>query len=231
MKKRIVNEGRHGEWKFPDSIADWDAPSCWERNRLASMEAHLRQGMVLFDVGVEMGWLSAIYGSWCGHENMVLIEPGDSFWISIRKIWEANNLKDPIACWKGFAGAKANGIGALMPLEGTADINEPEPDPMAYKTLGRDAEIPVITIDQLCDALKVEPDAITIDVEGAEFEVLKGATNAISLYRPLVWVSLHEDLMVPFHTSTAQVNAHMRYLGYHPLDLGIDHEHHMLYAP
>lgn len=231
MKPREVNEGRHGTWQFPDNIADWDAPSDWERKRLASMESLLNPGMVLYDIGTEFGWLSAIYGSWCGHENMVLVEPGDSFWVSIRKIWHHNHLKDPIACFKGFAGRESTPFGDIMPLAETAYLDGPEQPAMAYGTLGRDTEIPVITIDDICRLTDRPPGAITIDIEGAEMEALLGAAEVLHEYRPIVWVSIHDDLMEAFGSDGGSLINWFMNRGYFYVDLGTDHEHHALFLP
>lgn len=232
MKPREVNEGRHGTWQFPDNIADWDAPSDWERKRLASMESLLNPGMVLYDIGTEFGWLSAIYGSWCGHENMVLVEPGESFWISIRKIWHYNNLALPITCWKGFAGRATDdlGVGRLMGLQETANLYAPEAPAMAYGTLGRDP-IPVITIDDIWRRTQRPPDAITIDIEGAEMEALLGADEVLHEYRPIVWVSIHDDLMEAFGSDGGSLINWFMNRGYFYVDLGTDHEHHALFLP
>ncbi len=234
MKQAIVNQNPEWEFIFPDSIADWDAITGWERERLASMQAHLKPGMVLYDVGTEHGWLSAVYGSFAGHGNMVLVEPSPEMWVNIRKTWAANGFDDPIASYASFCGATSTHLQAVStwPAYGSNFGREPECEAMAYRTMTQ-SDIPVITIDDICEATQRLPDAITVDVEGFELEVMKGAERTLRQYRPLVWLSVHPDLMerdagVP---DVQELFDFMTSCGYGREYLGTDHEQHHFFAP
>lgn len=197
MKSGIVNHNPEWTFLFPDTIADWDAITGWEEERLLSMQAHLKPGMVLYDVGTEHGWLSAVYGAFTGHGNMVLIEPSPEMWINIRKTWEANGFDDPIASFQMFCGASPSTLSRFAPpwpecSDGFAEADECPA--MAYRYIG-DAEIPTTTIDQIVTSTKRPPDAITVDVEGFEIAVMRGAEMTLLKHRPLVWISVHPDLM------------------------------------
>jgi FkbM family methyltransferase len=235
MKSREINENPAWTYILPDSIADWDAPSHWERERLASMQAHLKPGMVLYDVGTEHGWLSAVYGAFTGHGNMVLIEPSPEMWVNIRKTWDANGFDDPIASFQAFCGER--------PTSRTAPASTPWPDcsvgyveadecpAMAYRYIGDD-EIPVTTIDQIVTFTKRPPDAITVDVEGFEIAVMRGAEMTLLKHRPLVWISVHEDLMERAGWPDVQeLYDFMTGMGYGREFLGRDHEAHNFFAP
>lgn len=230
MKRRMVNE--RPEWTFwvPDSIADWDAPSHWERERLASMQQHLRQGDVLYDIGTEHGWLSAVYGSFCGYENMVLVEPSPEFWPNIRLTWQHNLFPGPIDCYVAFAGAevKGNPVGQVWPDESDGD----EIGAMAYRKIpDHDEIIPTITIDEI--AMRVyPPDAITIDVEGAELLVLQGAAATIAMHEPRLWISVHPDLMErDFGHSDSDLYDLLDGYDYKHKILAVDHETHVMAWP
>ena len=197
MKSREINENPNWTYIVPDTIADWDGPSAWERVRLASMQAHLKPGMVLYDVGTEHGWLSAVYGAFTGHGNMVLIEPSPEMRVNIRKTWDANGFDDPIASFQMFCGASPSTPSRFAPpwpecSDGFAEADECPA--MAYRYIG-DAEIPTTTIDQIAASTKRPPDAITVDVEGFEMAVMRGAEKTLRKHRPLVWISVHPDLM------------------------------------
>ena len=149
MKLREINEQPRWTYWVPDSIADWDAPSHWERERLASMEEHLKPGMVLYDVGTEHGWLSAVYGGFVGYENMVLIEPSPEFWPNIRKIWECNGFPEPLAAFQGFIGDQADPLGPGVEAESIwpACSVGPECGAMAYRYLGTDGRLVYLDAD------------------------------------------------------------------------------------
>lgn len=227
MKQRLLNE----RWYFwvPDNVANWDAITSWERERLASMEEHLKPGMILYDIGAEHGWLSAIYGTFVGHENMVLIEPSPFFWPNIRMVWEMNGFKNPAAMHCSYAGAERNGqpgSGIGWPSESIG----PECDAQAYVSLAfaNLHNISTITIDWM----RPRPDAITIDIEGAELLALRGAEETLRTRRPLVWVSIHEDLMVrDYHTDAEDLYHYMGDLGYANEFIARDHETHVLFTP
>lgn len=226
MKLREINEKPEWTYWVPDSVADWDAPSHWERERLASMQQRLSHGDVLYDVGVEHGWLSAVYGAWCGYENMVLIEPSPEFWPNIKGVWQANGFPGPIACYQAFAGAEVKGepVNDVWP----AASDGVEVGGMAYRYMNQHFDIPTVTIDSIvhehgCDAL-------TIDVEGAELLVLQGAEETLEERNLQVWVSIHWDLMErDFGHTPDQLHAYMDSLGYYGKHIHTDHEAHWLF--
>ena len=231
MKLREINENPEWTYWLPDSIADWDAPSHWERERLASMQAYLRPGMVLYDIGVEHGWLSAVYGAWCGYENMVLVEPSPEFWPNIHKVWTRNLFPGPIGCFQAFAGERTRGkpINDVWP----AASDGPECGGMAYRYMfdkAHAADVPTITIDRIAAATR-PPDAITIDIEGAELVALRGAKKVLKNFRPLVWVSIHDDLMErDFGHLPSELHAFMEDYGYKGQFIHRDHEQHWLFT-
>lgn len=231
MKLREINE--RPEWTFwvPDSIADWDAPSHWERARLASMQELLKPGYTLVDVGTEHGWLTAVYGGFCGHENVILVEPSPEFWPNIRLIWEHNDFPNPFACYQAFAGDENAGeyeVPDMWPDCAEGD----EIGAMAYRYIGQHADIATVTIDKIALNHDVWIDAITIDIEGAELLALRGAAHVLIEHRPLVWVSIHPDLMErDFGHKRSDVLDLMASLDYTAERLEIDHEEHWLFRP
>lgn len=234
MKKRIINERPDWEFWVADNVADWDAPSHWERRRCFSMEEKLKPGMVLLDVGAEHGWLSALYASFVGPENMVLIEPSPEFWPNIRKTWAANGYADPLACWAGFVSNvnknDSTDFAPGWPLY--ADLDAPECGGMAYRYLFGEHDIPAITIDTLALTLGRPVDAITIDIEGAELLAIHGATDVLTYAKPLVWISIHPDLMErDFGQAKQELLDLMDRRRYDGTLLEIDHEEHWLFLP
>lgn len=229
MKLRTINENPEWTYWVADSIAEWDAPSHWERERLASMRSELKQGDILYDIGVEHGWLSAVYGGFCGYENMVLVEPSPEFWPNIKGTWQANGFPGPIAAYQCFAGAevKGNPVNDVWP----ACSDGPEAGGMAYRYIGQHDDIPTITIDEIAFR-HPEPNAITIDIEGAELLALRGAWQVLEVDRPLVWVSVHPDLMERDYGCTDEdLHAFMRASGYSGRHIHTDHEQHWLFIP
>lgn len=228
MKNRLVNDRYNVV--VPDHIADWDAPSEWERQRFLSMEKHLSKGDVLYDIGSEQGWQSAIYAQFVGGENVVLVEPTPEFWPNIRQTWEANNLPTPCATYQGLVGNDANYVSGALGLRGWPDCSEGEiTELMGYRYIYNDNKK---TAQNRIDAFFAmgikKPDAITIDVEGAELEVLSGAEKVLKRHKPKLWISVHPDLMEKdYGSNDSQLRKFLTDLNYEIEDLGWDgHETH-----
>ena len=218
----------------PDNVAAWDAvaeDSPWEYERIHSILNTLAHGDVLYDVGAEAGWMSAIYGQHVGGENMVLIEPSPEFWPNIKGCWDWNHLGTPIATVEGFAAARE--VDAHVHVRSwPKSATGPECGAMAYRHLRHHADIPTVTIDHIGRATNLPAKGITIDVEGAELAVLRGAETTLAVHRPYVWCSIHADLMVKdFGTHPDLLQGYMLGHGYRAKWLRTDHEEHWLFTP
>jgi FkbM family methyltransferase len=69
---------------------------------------------------------------------------------------------------------------------------------------GRGIEVPVVTIDDWAESRGIWPDLIKIDVEGYEFEVLRGATKALAR-TPALSVEIHCDIVGEFGASPDEI--------------------------
>jgi hypothetical protein len=85
---------------------------------------------------------------------------------------------------------------------------------------------------QVCRRVGIVPDALTIDVEGAECNVLRGANQTLFDYEPKVWVSFHPEWMMKHYgTRVSDVQEFMKDHHYTAEFLGFDHEIHVFYRP
>lgn len=209
----------------------------WEKERLASMCENLRRGMVVYDIGAEEGDLPGLWASW-GCE-VALFEPNPRVWPNIRAVWEANDLPKPLGCFVGFAGSRTYEPNPHDRLEGSGWIHGGWPHcaygPLigdhGFLNLSERPDVPVITIDEASQHIKA-PDAITIDVEGAELHVLRGARDILSDFRPLVWVSVHAEFIKEMYGQTrGEVFEFMKRMRYHAATLAVDHEEHVFFYP
>jgi FkbM family methyltransferase len=159
-----------------------------------------QNGEVVYDIGSEEGDFPALFSSWgC---DVVLFEPNDRVWPNIRAVWDANQLRPPLGMFVGFAGPDDDRCAHLA--KGTPDVDgvwsgewpEAAYGPVigdhGFKTMPEYPEIPRFAIDDVARFLK-PPTAITIDVEGAEYEVLLGAQKTLQEFKPKVWVSVHPE--------------------------------------
>lgn len=233
--ERIVN-GKY-RVKMPEFLAAHDCWDNWERERFESMEANLKKGDVLFDVGAETGAISAIYAQFVGAENLVLFEPNPSNWQNIYATWQAENLPNPLAMRCALVSNRNSGnadfdTGAIngWPIVAlTGNIWTPR----SFRYIHEHADkTPQLSLDAFVAMTGIIPKAITIDVEGAEMRVLLGAEASLMAHHPLVWVSIHEDLLRrDYGTEPIEVCDFMEKCGYRGEHLAVDHESHWLYRP
>jgi len=218
---------------LPYPLSDWDVFPYWERERVASMAEHLQPGMTLFDVGTEQGWCNLLYADMVGPENMVLIEPTPSFWPNIRHTWERNFDVPPKGCYDVLVSDKTTTQGPWW-CGWPGYSNGPLIDRNSYRYIhNNDTDpVPEMRLDDIVFRSQTVPDAITIDVEGAEHLVLEGAAHTLVAHRPPVWVSIHPDMMLK-HYGALDTDLHdfMGEIGYHAELLAIDHEEHWLFTP
>lgn len=226
----------NGSWEYrlvlPEPLASWDVYGVWERERVHSMREHLKPGMTLFDVGAEHGWCSLVYASMVGPENMVLIEPEPSFWPNIEATWHKNFSADPRACYWGLVSDKTtDNTDTFAPWPTQTD--GPLIDRNAYQYIHQHTEgLGEMRLDDLVARSGIAPDAITIDVEGAELLVLQGAAETLRQHHPLCWVSVHPDLGErDYGVVPADVHDFMNAAGYMGAFLGRDHEEHWFFQP
>ena len=216
---------------LPRPLADWDVWDYWEKERIHSMAAHLTHDDVLVDVGAEHGWMSLVFASMVGPSNLVLVEPTDRFWPNIRQTWERNfGGVLPRAAWRGLFAADTTATN-LDSTPWPAESVGPLIDKLAYTYIHEHPECPRVRVDAWVARTGIVPTALTIDVEGAEWEVLLGGHEVLDRYHPKLWVSVHPDLMLRDYGSDAE--GFMEYLvkgfGYEATHLATDHEQHFVF--
>lgn len=227
---------------LPEPLASWDVFGAWERARVHSMRDNLNLGDVLFDVGTEQGWLNLVYAKFVGPENMVLIEPTACFWPNIQATWDKNYPDasgEPLRMYEGLLSDKTtetkpddpfwDALGVGWPNSASGDLV----DRNKYQYIhANEDNVPEIRMDDFVSWSGVVPDALTIDVEGAELLVLKGGLETLLKHHPIVWCSIHPDLMErDYHSTPDQVHDLMKSLGYLGEHLWTDHEEHHFFRP
>jgi FkbM family methyltransferase len=190
--------GKYELW-LPDHRAarpEWKLENGgWEVARIEEMlngKHGCRSADVVFDIGTEEGDISALLQKY-GDVKMVLFEPNDRVWPCIKDIWEANDLADPLHFIGAFLSSNHkpgnffqwNAIDKfnIIPDHGFKQLYENYPD------------VPQITLDMFCKETGIYPDIITMDVEGSEFEVIKGAEKTLREIRPVIFMSVHPEFM------------------------------------
>ena len=215
----------NGRWPIilPDHRADFheDRP-WWEAARLADMYDSLKAAHIdrfahlapdhstppprVLDVGSEEGDLTALFATW-GCE-VAFIDPS--------RAWRDQTLDT----------LRANGVNAPISFTGLADnynyIEGKPVDEPRFVTM--DEKVARITLDTFCEWFDFRPDAVTMDVEGAELRVLQGSDMLLT-EDVVWWIAIHEDVD-PHATTPSKIHAFMRERGFDDQFLAYDHEFH-----
>lgn len=219
-------------WKLllPEHRAQRPEWPHWEKERLDALFQAIRPTDTVAYIGVEEGDLAGLVATWC--DRIHLFEPNDRVWPNVRAIWDANNLRPPAGCWSGFAGPATTIPGAAWP-----DLNTWPPSAYGpvigdhgFCQLGERPDLPCVSLDDYFSAQDTAPDVITMDVEGSELRVLRGAEQLLRTKRPLVFVSVHpESMALHYGDYENELHYYMEQLGYKAEWLAHDHETHYLY--
>lgn len=221
MKTQMVKAKLNGSYEIilPKHRADreeYSSKKGWERKRLASIHDALVESRsnhrqeVMYYIGAEMGEMAALCQMWGA--KVVLFEPNPKAWASIKSIWEANELEYPEGIIAAFASdvdqLAKNPIPNMMinvqtgwPFCADEEIVEAH----GFKELDKESETyDQVKIDTIAFESRIYPTAISIDVEGSEGRVLRGAKEVLGAYHPRIWLSLHPEFMIQQYNEWAR---------------------------
>jgi FkbM family methyltransferase len=218
----LVSVGGHKMRLHPDfATQNWETV---EYDSYQSFAALLRPGNVVFDVGAHIGTYTLIALQKVGDNGRVVAYEPHTF---TRKYLEQHldwngGLKRTIVrdlCCGVSEGMtdfycrsdRAEGMNSLVPTDGF------EKKSVMMTTLDKDVE-----------TLAIIPTLIKIDVEGSEWDVLKGALRTISKYHPTIFLSLHPVALSKLGVSPNQVLEWLVEHGYRHKMISQDHEIHVV---
>jgi FkbM family methyltransferase len=187
---------------------------CWEPNEFAFLDRVLRLGMTFLDIGANDGIYTVFAAKRVGSEGVVwAFEPSTRELERLRFNLDLNQLT-----------ARVFPV-ALAECNGEAQFKVAGYEHEAHNTLGDFAYAGVeagaaqtVALRRLDDVVADNPpariDIIKMDVEGAEFRVLQGATATLQKYRPIIMFEVSESSLRNQGTSGAQLVEFVRAQGY-----------------
>lgn len=149
---------------------------------------YLREGMVVFDVGANVGELTLIFSRFVGETGDVhAFEASGATFARLKLICETAEKRNVVPNHLGLS--DENGIIKLnIYADAYSSFNSQAARPL--KNYGLDLEpvgveeTPAMTIDNYCEKNNIKQiDLLKIDVEGAELQVIKGAREMLKSKR------------------------------------------------
>lgn len=180
----------------------------WEPEETALLRSLTPRGGVFLDVGANIGYFTLLASRWVGVEGRVYaMEPVKETFGRLTRNLALN----------GVTNVRAFQLGAAR-IPATAEIALASDAGHAHLVTGSDARgrvetVALTTIDDLVASEGFERlDVIKVDVEGADFEVLRGAGETLSRFRPVVLMEV--ELLARFGASVDDVKRFFHGLGY-----------------
>lgn len=170
-KKWVVGAGEHGYWL-----------GSYELHKRQAFERAIKPGMVVYDIGANVGFYSLLAAHLSGKEGKVYaFEPLHRNVEFIRRHTALNRFAN-IEIFEA-AVAEANGEALFDPGASIAMGHLSDTGSIRVRQVSLDALLAVGDLQP--------PDVIKIDVEGAEYEVVSGAQTMIQNHRPLIFLDTH----------------------------------------
>ena len=199
----------------------------WETVEAPSYRAFLEtvpERGVVYDIGAHIGTYAVLGMKKAGPQGRSLaFEPHEYTRRLLERTIAWNNVEGQIlirGCCCGAVSGMADFFGS--PNEAVGVSGFMEIDGLERKTVA------VTTIDEEVAHSGLIPDVIKIDVEGAEFDVLKGATNTLATRRPCLVLSLHTEALAKQELSKETILKWLDLLGYESKIVDEDHEIHVV---
>lgn len=217
--------------------AEWQIENGgWEVARLDSMAEHIGPGSVVYDIGSEEGEYPALAALWGA--RAVAVEPNPKVWPCLRATWQANHDDDLLGWYVGFCGEQVDEQPPMLDIDATPIDGWPACayGPMfpghGFRHLYQQQDAtPTITLDELVKRIGVAPTHISIDIEGSELVMLRGAKRTLVHHRPVVWVSVHPEFLTYYGQTPEDLDRWMDQFDYERSFLAEDHERHVLWSP
>ena len=170
--KWIVGAGEHGYWL-----------GSYELNKRLAFEREIQTGAVTYDIGANVGYFSLLAARLAGPEGLVYaFEPLPRNTAYLKKHIAINAL-DNIELVEA----------AVSDHSGEAHFDLGASSAMGHLTETGGIAVRMVSLDEMLAAGEMRPpDYMKVDVEGAEYEALKGARQLLTRYKPVLFLDTHQ---------------------------------------
>lgn len=203
----------------------------YEPDTVRELMRHVPAGGTFVDVGAHIGWYSLKAAKVVGpHGHVIAVEPNRETLIWLRDNIRASGAASvvavaPVAC----SDSETTLMFYAAPHGNTGESSLSSTNALQEGAVAASYPVRARRLDDIVtEAGAARVDAIKIDVEGAEFLALKGASETLDRYRPAVAVELVNRQLKAMGSSVEEVMAFMRSHGYPP---GKMYEMNMLFLP
>lgn len=170
----------------------WWLPACggkilrilggsYESDQTQFFQKLLHEGDTLLDIGANVGYYSLVSSKLVGKSGQVIaFEPEPTNFQFLEKHIRMNRCEN----------IKAESV-AISDKNGTAKFKYGSGTGTGSLDDSGELEVKTVRLDDFCTENSIVPNAIKIDVEGAEMSVLSGGQGTLESARPILFLSTH----------------------------------------
>lgn len=159
----------------------------WEPEVTRVLTWAVRPGMTVIDIGAHIGYHTLLFAKCVGPSGRVFsFEPIPENFSLLRKNVELNNLTQ-VRMLNQAVFSRAGEITISVP----DDLPNSGNGSVCLDKGMRQLHVSAVSLDAFCEEFSIRPDILKMDVEGAEYEVLRGAERVITQFLPKLMIELH----------------------------------------
>jgi FkbM family methyltransferase len=160
-----------------------------------------------FDIGADRGIFSLVFCGSGDRHRAVAYEPSPTRFAAATALAALNGYDGRLKLRPAALGAIHGRASGTIFADGTMVPGSDDP-------AGTAADVEMTTVDREVEALGIRPDVMKIDVEGYEYEVLRGAQTLLRERKPVLCLELHLDLLERRGLAPAEIVANLQSHGY-----------------
>ena len=142
----------------------------WNPEEYTAFKSSVRPGAIVLDVGANIGAYTVLFAQWTGASGRVIaFEPSPDSVLGLREHVRLNGVADRVEIVEAAVSSRDGS--AAFDCAGASGANAIVADGTA---IAGAITVRTTTLDAFCDARRLRPSMIKIDVEGAELDVLRG---------------------------------------------------------
>ena len=159
------------------------------RAEMAGIAQLAREGGILFDIGAHAGIISAMFCTARAENKAYSFEPSPISQERLKEIRILNHLEERMFLQPVAIGETSAKIEMLID-PGGGYVQTQRFEHSMWDTPQK-IEVTVESIPEAALRLGVVPDCIKLDIEGYEYEAIKGAQSFLSTHKPAILLELH----------------------------------------
>lgn len=159
------------------------------RAEFDSVARAARSGGILFDIGAHSGLISALFCAGNSSNRVFSFEPSPLLTKRLFAIRDLNQFGERMRIEQCGIGEK-NAV-VEMALDPVGGFVQAQVFDHSMWGAPQPVRIQLESIAQASDRLRVVPEFLKIDIEGYEYEAIKGSQEFIAVHKPTIFLELH----------------------------------------